>query len=360
MSTPKRIGIDARLLTQTGVGTYIQNLIRELVILDTQNKYIIFCRRQDMQYIPSLSKNFEIRISNCRWHSLKEQVIFLWQIYINKIDLMHFTYFSHPIMYFGKFIITIHDLIPLQLATGSASLLPGYIYYLKLLVSKVVFWHGYLFAQKIIAPSKSVKADISKYFGKNDKIIVVYEGVEKIFTKKVTLENKKYILYVGNFYPHKNVDTLLNAYMSLKNPPKLVLKGPKDIFCIKMIELVAKSNQNHHQVEFMHTYLDRSQMAEMYQNALFLVVPSFAEGFGLPALEALSCGTRVIASNIAVHHEILEDNFLSFDPHSAHDLSQKIQALLANPNIIPKNRFDKDKFSFKKMAKETLVLYNVS
>src|SRR3989344_401010 len=105
----RRIGIDARLLTQTGVGVYTRNLLEELgTLADPSLSFYIYIRAEDAAELPSLPANFIIRTVNAQWHSFTEQTLFLAQLSRDNLSLMHFCYFSFPILYNRPFVITIH------------------------------------------------------------------------------------------------------------------------------------------------------------------------------------------------------------------------------------------------------------
>ena len=136
----KKIGIDARLYFQTGVGTYLQNLLFYLDKKDPKKEiYYIYLRRQDATKVRFKSKNIIKRIADQKWHSFSEQISFLALLIKDNLDLMHFTYFSYPIFYWKKFIATVHDTTPLLFKTGKASTKNQFIYQIKHFIYKLVF-----------------------------------------------------------------------------------------------------------------------------------------------------------------------------------------------------------------------------
>ena len=128
-----RIGIDARLWNQTGVGRYIRNLVLNLHDIDKTNNYILFVRKIDFEEIQKqiVNSNWKIVNVNIKWHSLEEQINFPKILEKQKLELIHFPYFSVPVRYKGPFIVTIHDLIMDHFPSGNASTLPTPFYYLK-------------------------------------------------------------------------------------------------------------------------------------------------------------------------------------------------------------------------------------
>ena len=128
----KTIGIDARLVRQTGVGVYIRNLVNNLASCAPRDfKFVIYVMSADSHFFKLPIKRFSIKVADFRWHSLSEQIGFLKKISDDRLDLMHFTYFTYPVLYTKPFVITIHDLTPVLFKTGRASLLLPLIYEFK-------------------------------------------------------------------------------------------------------------------------------------------------------------------------------------------------------------------------------------
>jgi glycosyltransferase involved in cell wall biosynthesis len=170
-----KIGIDARLIHETGVGRYVRNLIEELVLIDTKNTYVVFVRKDD-DFIPPNGR-WTTRRADVPWHSVAEQFVMPAIFYREKLDLLHVPYFNVPLLYFGKFIVTIHDLTILHFNTGKASTHPFLFYqfrrlgyYLELM--KALFW-----SEKVIAVSETTKQEILDHFDVlPEHIEVIYEG----------------------------------------------------------------------------------------------------------------------------------------------------------------------------------------
>lgn len=359
MITKKRIGIDARLINQTGVGTYIKNLLTKI---DLENYQVfVFVRSIDESQI-SLPKNNIMITADFRWHSFSEQISFLRLLNSLKLDLVHFTYFSYPILYSKPFVITIHDLIPIKFPTGKASTLPFVFYWLKNMIAKIVFLYGIKKSQYVITPSQAVKDEISSYGVRKEKIVMTYEGVDQEilhqsninYSKFTHLLPKTYWLYLGNFYPHKNIPRLLRAYALLEAPPILILKGPLDAFAHQTKTLVEKLGLGK-KVVFFHTRLSGGEMRHLIKNASLLIQPSLAEGFGLPPIEASYLKTPVLVSKLPIFDEILGSRYSSFDPYSIDSIKKALY--FAQKNKIKPIDIDINIFSFDKMAILTKNIY---
>jgi len=359
----RKIGIDARLYFQTGVGTYLRNLLGNLQkIAPNDLTFHIYVLKQDEDKIEFNKKNFVKRPVTSSWHTFGEQTRFLYEIYKDKLDLMHFTYFSYPILYGRRFISTIHDTTPLFFKTGKASTKNPFAYEIKHKVFKTVLKTQIKNALKIITPTKTVKKQLTSLYGHSygEKIIPIHEGVDRILqkAKENTALNKlfkqPFFIYVGNFYPHKNIEMLIRAFSKIFNKHKLVLVGPNDYFAKRLFQLIHTLNQDN-RIVFYHNATP-ADLKFLYSHAEGLIHPSLSEGFGLPLLEAAYCNCPVIGSNIEVFKELLSDEYLSFDPHQETDLVNKINEFLAKKPIFDYKHI-LSKYSFEQMAKETLEIY---
>src|ERR1035437_588767 len=150
-----KIGIDARLWNQTGVGRYIRNLVKNLQEIDLKNNYVLFVKPADFENVKSQITNPKWKIikSDINWHTVSEQVKFVLVLNKEKLDLVHFPYFSVPILYNKPFVVTIHDLIINHFSTGKASTLAYPLYLAKRAAYKFVIKRAAEKAKKIITPS---------------------------------------------------------------------------------------------------------------------------------------------------------------------------------------------------------------
>lgn len=337
------IGIDARLINQTGVGRYTKNLIDNLAKIDKKNQYILFLRKQEYNFLSLPAKNFEKKLADFRWHSFEEQIKFPKILEKENLDLVHFPYFSVPLFYKGKFIVTIHDLIIDHFDTGRATTLPLPIYKIKRLGYKKILASAIKNAVKIISVSNATKQEIIDHYKVDpNKIEVIYEAPHRMVRGEAPQLNGNYILYVGNAYPHKNLDRLIEACKDFK----LILAGPKDYFYSKIKpekNLLIKNN------------LSDEDLSSLYQNAKVLVLPSLMEGFGLTILEAMQYNLPIAASRIPSIQEIAGNSINYFDPNDPKDIKNVIIKTL---NSKPKD-YTKilSQFNWKKTAYETLKLY---
>ncbi len=376
-----RIGIDGRFYHESGIGRYIRNLLLELSKIDQNNEYVVFLLKKDFDNL-KLPQNFHKVLADFKWYGVSEQIKFPPLLNKHKLDLMHFPHFNVPIFYTGKFVVTIHDLIHEKFEMRRASTHDPIVYKLKHLGYKKVFSHAIKKAEKIITVSNYVKDELIKNWRiDKEKIVVTHEAVEgQLIARALDCTPKKmenvlgkftvkppYIFYVGNAHPHKNVEGLIKAFIRVKSQEsrfkdlQLVLSGQDHYFW----EIVKKSQESrvksHGDIVFTGFITDEELVA-LYKSAKVFVMPSFEEGFGIPILEAMACGTPVASSNIGALKEVGGDGALYFDPHNSEDMAEKITQVL-NSDKLQKELMTKGKervkqFSWEKLAEETLGVYN--
>ncbi len=173
----------------------------------------------------------------------------------------------------------------------------------------------------------------------------------------------KYFLYVGNAYPHKNLERLAEAVVNLKLKTsnfKLVMVGPSDYFYQKLRKKIKELNLENNIV--FYGPASREELTNLYQNATALVFPSLMEGFGLPAVEAIRNNCLVLCSDIPVFHEILKDAAIYFDSQNITDMSDKMyKTYMMNEkekeSLKLKGLKVIENYSWEKLARETLEIY---
>ena len=361
-----KIGIDARLIHETGVGRYIRNLITELALIDTKNTYVIFLPKSVYETFQLPNTNWKKRQCDIHWHTVKEQLLMPGIFLKEHLDLLHVPYFNAPIFYPKPYVLTIHDLTILHVKTGKATTLPKPLYWVRRLGYQYILRQGIKKAWHIIAVSEATKQDIVKSIGiEKEKISVTYEGIDNQITKissKKSIIGCPYFLYVGNAYPHKNLEFLIKSFgifceQKAFNKYKLVLVG-KDDFFYKRLKIWVATLPYKERIQFFGP-ADDGQLAALYTYAKSFIFPSLMEGFGLPALEAIGCGCPVICSDIPVFHELFGSipNFIN-----PHDEASLVRALIAAANREKFVLTEEQKriiavYRWTKTAKETLHIY---
>ena len=251
----------------------------------------------------------------------------------------------------------------------------SFIYKIKQLGYRQVFKKAIYKSEKILVPSEYIKSLLIKEWKvPESKIVVTYEAVDdKIFAIAKSLSsdsqekslnkfkiNTPYIFYVGNAHPHKNVGGLINAFLKLKEKKEfkdlgLVLAGYDEYFWPRIRDEFTDK-------DIIYTgRVSDEELVALYKNARVFVMPSFEEGFGIPLLEAMACGTPVASSNAASLPEVGGDTAVYFNPHDISDVEHKISQVLSNENL-RKDLIEKGKkrvklFSWQRLAKQTKEVY---
>lgn len=357
-----KIGIDARLIGETGVGRYIRNLIAELARVDDANMYVVFVKKDAFDAFVVPNARFQKRLADVPWHSVAEQFIMPLLFLREHLDLVHIPYFNVPILYPGKFVVTIHDLTILHFDTGKATTLPYVFYKLRRLGYNIALTAAIHRAAKIIAVSETTKEEIVNHFRvRPENITVTYEGVDDRLLETSPTKRMiqgKYFLYVGNVYPHKNIETLLRAFSKAPGESRLLFVGKDDFFYrhLKTDPIVVSLGDR---VQFRSTVSDK-ELRNLYQYAEALIFPSLMEGFGLPALEAVALGSPVICSDISIFHEILGNIPRYFSPRDISVLTKHMEETLHSRHSTVSYRKTQQltsRYSWKAMAQATLHIY---
>jgi len=372
-----RIGIDARLygLEHAGLGRYVTRLIGEILSVDKQNHYVLFLKKGHLDQFKDYA-NVTVKEVNIPIYGFLEQLVLPFIFAGENLDLLHVPHFNAPLLYPGKLIITIHDLIKHYSKGKETTTRHPLLYTLKRV--------GYLFlvssvvrkAKSILVPSEYVKQDLIKNFRLSEnKIIVTYEAVDSKI-KKINLseaEKKQilsqfglvqpFVIYTGSVYPHKNVDLLIDAVIkhNLTKEVDLMLAivCARNVFYERINRMIIQKGAE----SFIKLLGFRSdeEVSRLYSLALCLVHPSKMEGFGLTGLEAMKAGLPVISSSASCLPEVYGDAALFFDPENVDDLVSKLELAIGDRNLreefIAKGFLQVKKYSWKKMAKETIIVY---
>lgn len=386
-----RIGIDARFYGPVGkgLGRYTQEVVDNIIKIASSEdgvifNYVVFLNPENYDEFVSDAPNVKKVRLNIGWYGFKEQVLMPFYILKEHLDLMHFPHFNVPILTPVKFVVTIHDLILTHFPTVRATTLSPLKYKFKNFLYRLVILNAIFRARKIITVSNFTKNDLIAQFKVNpDKIAVTYEGVanlakgrDSLFVAKLdnqeTLEQynipQNFLLYVGNAYPHKNLEFLLNTFSRLrKERPEfcLVLVGKNDYFYSKVRESARRLNlwqpNNSNNPVIFPGYVPDAQLEVLYQEARLYIFPSLYEGFGLPPLEAMARSCPVLSSNRSSLPEVLEDAALYFNPEDADDALAKINLLLGDENLrrelVAKGLGQAKKYNWWECAHETLMIY---
>ena len=363
-----RIGIDARLVyySRAGIGQYITRLAEALAKLNNnQEEFVLLQSRKDETQIVN-GGNFS-RVS--LWtpsHHWAEQTALRFEIGRLRLDVLHSPDFIPPFQRNCKSVITIHDL--------------AFLLYPHFLTKESARYYGQIDqavrrTDHIIAVSESTRQDTIKLLGVPERrITVIHEAASPIYRQLDPEEarhfvaesyglDRDYILFVSTIEPRKNLPGLLQAYRKLlddyKRPEGLVLAGAQGWLSQEVYDIVENLNLHQH-VRFLGR-VPSEHLLYLYNAARLLVHPSFYEGFGLPPLEAMTCGTPVIVSHVSAMPEVVGDAALLIDPHDIDGLTVAMWRVLTDEdlraNLIVKGLKRARMFSWQRAAQETLGVY---
>lgn len=334
-----RIGIDCRMWAESGLGRYIRNIVESIAQIDSTNEYVLFVLSKDYDSI-SLPQNFTKVVTDYRWYTFSEQLLFPYHLYRAKLDLLFVPNMNVPLLYLKKIVVTVHDLIVLKVDTNRASTLPKPLYKFKRLMGLLTLKYISIRAKVIFAVSEFVKQDVVKTFGvKPDKIHVTLCAVDDKF-KKITTNQaapvlktyniaKPYLFWVGNAHPHKNLDNLIKAFeITAESHPNLMLAlgGKKDFFYTRL-ENEWRHKPIYKKLRFLGFIADEDLPA-LYSEASCLVNASLQEGFGIQILEAFACGTKVACSKVSSLPEVGGNIAYYFNPKDPKNIAETINACL--------------------------------
>jgi glycosyltransferase involved in cell wall biosynthesis len=357
----KHIAIDAREL-RTSTGRYVERLLHYLQQIDTSHRYTVLLKPKDMDGWTPTNPNFTKLACPYKEFTFSEQLGFYHQLEQLNPDLVHFPMVQQPVLYRGKVVTTMQDLTGIRFSNPTKN---PVIYTIKQAVYKWVNKRVAHKSDELITPTEFVKQDVVAYTGVNPaKITVTYEAADELPPQAEPvpgLESTRFIMYVGRPTPHKNLARLIDAFVLLKQQHpdlRLALVGKKDA----MYSIHERRVAAQHIPDVVFTdFVSDAQLRWLFEHTAVYVFPSLSEGFGLPALEAMLCGAPVASSNATCLPEVYGDAAHYFDPQSVQDIADKINDILTNEslrnNLIQKSRPHAQKYSWQRMAEQTLAVY---
>ena len=350
------IAIDARMINHSGIGTYMKNLINTLL----QDYHLILLG--DPSEIKKHIKSGEIEILNFQApiYSVSEQIKYPFKI--PACDLYLSTHYNIPLfpVRAKKRIVIIYDAN--HLAFYNRLSLKQKIY------TKIMMNGAVRLSDMIITISEFSKSEILKYLSVNrDKIRVVHFGIDP---QMINLElqkepplfpglPEKFLLFVGNVKPHKNLINLLRAYEILLQSGKdyeLVIVGKKEGFITgdkEVFEFVEGNKLLNDHIIFIG-HIENRELYNYYRKASVFIFPSLYEGFGIPPLEAMICGCPVIASDLTAIPEICGEAVLYINALDPADIADKINLIIDDKSLrdelIKKGNLQVTKFPLTKFS----------
>lgn len=358
--------MDGRKISDLGVGTYIRNLLDRFRDMDTAHRFRVLLDPEDAGSVTPVPGKLEIRFNRSGKYSLAEQLTIPLRLLREKADLFHSPHYVAPLLKTGPFVVTIHDAIHL--------LYPQYLPNALAHAYAKAFFRNASRAEHILTVSEWSKRDLCRLLGiPEGRVTVTHLAADPLFRDlsgsawKTGLKgrfgiDRPYLLFVGNFKPHKNVDGLIRIFhrLGLAKSHSLVLVGrgwDRDPALGRMLRDFS--------LESSVRILENTPPADLnllYNGAALFVFPSFYEGFGLPPLESMACGTPVAASNASCIPEILGDAAHYFDPSDEKDFAGAVRDMMKDGGLrkemIEKGRKRTLEFSWDKTAVETMRVYD--
>lgn len=357
------IAIDARE-SGTTTGRYVDKLIEYIAKSNSEHDFNIITRPNRVDFFKKIAPKFYGFETEVNEFGFAEQTKLLTQIKDIDADLVHFPIVQQPIFYRGKVVTTMQDLTgtKTEFRNPNKSLLQ---FKIKQFVYKRVIKIASKKSVELITPSEYVKKDVMKFTGQPaSKFTVTYESGDKIKDKAdpyKKLVGKKFIMYLGRPFPHKNLERLIEAFeiLQAEHPDlHLALVGKKDANYDRL-EAGAKAKGIKNII--FTDFVSEGQLRWLYENTAAYVFPSLSEGFGLPPMEAMNHGAPVVSSNATCLPEIYGDSVLYFNPLDVNDMADKIDKVLSDPKLsqelVKKGHKLLTKYSWEKMAKQTLAVY---
>jgi len=231
-------------------------------------------------------------------------------------------------------VVIIHDVLPLHFPQEY----PRQHYYFRYWVPRLL-----RMSRAIVAVSEHTRRDLMRCYGiEMDRICVIPAGYDKTqYQPGIEIEEVKrkygltsYLLYVGNLLPHKNIRRLLQAFGRIAGriPFQLIIVGKKDSRYYPALEAEVEALNLQNRVQFLD-YVVTAELPSLYAGAEFLIFPSLYEGFGLPPLEAMACGTPVIVSNVSSLPEVVGDAALLINPYDVEEMARAMTRVLSEKGL---------------------------
>jgi glycosyltransferase involved in cell wall biosynthesis len=343
-----------------GIARYTYNLVLQYALENKGIFFYILVNKNNPLLDKTWPSHIKLVCMRSQWISFFEQVELPWVLWRLKADLFHAPSYVAPLIVPCALVMTIHDLNHLVLPQFYTIL--HQIYY-RLFVKRSISYSA-----NIITVSQFSKNEIIRNLSlKNDKIHTTYNGVAdrfepvtdslyRSFVRDLYQLPERFIFCVANNKPHKNVKQLIKAYCFSKIEIPLVLATPPDPL---LIEITEEANKKH-LVHFIR-FIDDEHLPALYSLAELFVYPSTYEGFGLPPLEALACGAKVLVARSSSLPEILKDFAYYTNPYDYKIMANDLQeSLMSQRRDKAEARLHAVSFKWERMASKTLSIYEQS
>ena len=321
---PAVLTVDVRALHNSGIGTYIQNLLPRLIAAKPELNFHLLGPAADLSTLAWTAAP-NVTLSDCTspLYSVKEQLE-LRQKTPRETELFWSPHYNIPLLYRGKLLVTVHDVFHLAAPDMSVP---------KKLYAKGIFRAVRRKADAIVTVSEFSKDELIRLTGRGDQEVTpIHIGVDEAWfgvPDRPRPYEKPYVLFVGSVKPHKNVGGLIRAleYAQHQIPHDLVIVGRREGLLTADEAVAATAAALGERVHFTG-FVEEEHLKQFVKHADALVLPSFYEGFGLPPLEAMACGCPALVSNAASLPEACGDAALYCDPHNPQDIADQLVLLM--------------------------------
>lgn len=329
-----------------GIGRYVRELVAALAELDSQTDYRLFVAGAGHASLPPQpAPNFSWRPARISprwfariWH--RARLPLPVEAFVGRVDLYHATDFVLPPTLPGtRALLTVHDLSFVRVPETASPSLKAYL--------DVVVPRSVSRADHVLADSTATKNDLVELYGTPaEKITVLLSGVDERFRRvdnaavlalarqRYKLPATPYIFSVGTVQPRKNYGRLIQALARLRGGGQdvdLVIAGGAGWLEDPIYETIRQHDMTGH-VHFIG-FADEADLPALYSGAVGVAIPSLYEGFGLPVLEAMACGTPVVTSNVSSLPEVAGDAALLVSPTDLDTITHALEQLLTDPTL---------------------------
>jgi glycosyltransferase involved in cell wall biosynthesis len=337
-----RIAIDVRKWNDFGIGTYVRNLVRHLARIDTDSTYLLFCNPADEPTLRDLAENFVPVVDSSARYGIREHVAIPFKLRRLGAQLLHSPHYVRPLLCTIPSVVTVHDCIHL--------LFPQYLpNRMAFRYARFVMGSAVRHSAVVFTVSQASRADILRFYPWVDpeKVQVVPNAIDTQLLEDPGAEERervreryqirgRFVLFAGNVKPHKNLERLIRAFARLKLQPgrsdlRLVLLGD-DVSRYGSLRRTVEESGVRPDVRFFG-FVPHRTLAALYRMASVFAFPSLYEGFGLPPLEAMACGTPVVTSRLSSLPEVVGDGALLVDPYSEEEIANGIARVLDDADL---------------------------
>ncbi|MDE3167476.1 MAG: glycosyltransferase family 4 protein [Acidobacteriota bacterium] len=368
------IVIDARRIRDFGIGTYIRSLVHALGQVDRRNRYTLVSGPADERTLAGLPESFQTAVYARNDHAVLDHIAFPLFLRGLRPDLVHIPLNRVPLLMVRPYVVTVHDLANIFLEEGTGNL--------RMQLRRFRFRRGLERANRVIAVSDSTKRDVETTMGiPPDRIRRVYNAPDPGFFNRATSPGSEqqrileryqiqypYLLYAGNIRKQKNIPRLVEAFAVVRSQLtghpvyrdlRLVIIGDTISSYPAVRQSVIRSRVEN-VVRFLG-FVPFDTLRCFYECAAAFVFPSRYEGFGLPPLEAMACGTPVVTSNVSSLPEVVGEAAIQVNPENVFDIARGIKEVLLDEKLratlIRRGREQAARFSWTWTARQVLEIY---